>query len=71
MAKGEFKAKMDFGVRSPLTGKVYSWPKGHKFVIVDVFSNGDVEIADRTGDRSVITTADNFHEYMEKAWRYI
>lgn len=71
MAKGEFKAKRDFQVTSPLTGQVYSWKKGHKFVIVDVLKNGQLELADRTGDRSIITTPENFHEYMEKAWRYI
>ena len=68
MAKGEWKAKTDFQVTSPLTGAVYSWNKGHKFLLLDSDNKGNVTIKDKTGDKEIITTVDNFHEFMEPAF---
>ena len=68
MSVGEWVAKKDFQVTSPITGVPYTWNKGHKFVLLDTDSNGNVTIKDKTGDKTIITTSDNFHEFMDPAF---
>ena len=67
MSQGEWLAKTDFQVKSPITGEVYSWGKGHKFILLDT-SSGRVTIKDKSGDKEITTTVDNFHEFMEPAF---
>ena len=65
MAKGEWVVKEDFQVTSQLTRVVYSWNKGQKFIILDAYDDGMISIKDKGSNREIITSINDFHEFME------
>lgn len=68
MPVGEWKATEDVKFVSSLAGRVTSFKKGTRFIIMD--SNGiELKLRPKGTDKMIKMTLDEFHEKMKPNWR--